>query len=289
MNKKEAVLVMDMDGTLLGENDRIHPEDIAILKNKDHLPVQFMIATGRSLSGARRALELNLLVRPDRPSSFPMALHNGGLQYLPGEVLFQSVTFPHDVRVSLACIAAVHAEATFLFQGNEKALRIGNTEDGDRGIADYGFEVVHATPQEVARFEFSKVLCLSRQRSIVEPIKLEFEQFRPNGNYGLGDGYEITPQGVDKAFGIRQLLKKMGLTGLPVIVAGDGQNDVSMFKMADYAFTPLNGHESIRALADVVFDKRPHGLLRPMLEKVFERNRVFQNMTLERFSTGKLV
>src|SRR5690606_28223099 len=122
-------------------------------------------------------------------------------------------------------------------------LQIGTTEDGDRGIAAYGFEPTPGTLQEIVSLEFSKAICLSRQRSILEAVAFELEKEPLNGNFSLEDVYEFTPQGVDKAFGIQQVLREMGLTGLPVAVVGDGQNDVSMFAMADYSFAPLNGHK----------------------------------------------
>lgn len=269
MSEPEFVLAVDLDGTLLAENDRMHPADIAFLK---HNPaIQLIIATGRPLSGVRRALELNHLIQPGQPCPYPLVLNNGAMQMLPGERLHQHIAFMSEVRAALAKIAGKHPEATFLFQGAYETWRVGQTRDGDVSIATYGYDPINTTAAEVAQLSFSKAMCLSLQRSILEVIEQEFNQSPVSGNFSLNDVYEVTPLGVDKAFGIERLLPALGLMDYPLVVAGDGENDVSMFATADYSFAPLNAHTHIRQIADVVFDRRPYGLLAPIMQMVEER------------------
>jgi HAD superfamily hydrolase (TIGR01484 family) len=269
MTRPEFVLAVDLDGTLLAENDRIHPADLEFLLNNP--PVQVIIATGRPWTGIRRVIELNGIAAADQTSRFPLVINNGAMQLLPGDKLHQHNAFVAEVRRGLAELAGDHPEATFIFQGAYDSWRIGHTHDGDLGVAAYGYQPLDTTPADAERLPFSKVLCISRDRPLLDAIARDMAQFPVSGNYSLNDIYEVTPRGVDKAFGIERLLPALGLMDYPLVVAGDGENDESMFAIADCSFAPLNATDRIRQMADVVFDRRPRGLLRPIYEMVMER------------------
>lgn len=63
---------------------------------------------------------------------------------------------------------------------------------------------------------------------------------------------EITPKGVDKASGMRELCGYLGINADQVIAFGDSGNDEAMLRWAGYSVAMGNAHENIKQIADYV-------------------------------------
>lgn len=264
MKSAQTVLAVDLDGTLLLENDRLHPQDTALLKRG--LPFTLIFATGRSLSGVRRPLVGNGLSNGG-PVNYPLVIHNGALSYLPGERLLEHLLFSHQVAAALVKVGLGHPEATFLFQGERQVWQLWDTPAGARGIEMYGFEPLMYQPDAAHLPAFSKWMCLSEQRSVLDSVANELEGLPIQGNYSLSNIYEATPQGVDKARGLKKIMVSLGLEEMRLIAVGDGDNDLGMFALADCSFALAHGSEHVRQKADYVIDSSENGLLGPILER----------------------
>lgn len=62
---------------------------------------------------------------------------------------------------------------------------------------------------------------------------------------------DVTPLGVDKAFGLKQALRDLGLSDARVIAIGDGLNDVPLLASAEVGIAVSNAHESLLQAATV--------------------------------------
>ena len=63
---------------------------------------------------------------------------------------------------------------------------------------------------------------------------------------------EITPPGVDKAFGLEQLLRYTGISREELICCGDGYNDISMLQFAGLGVAMENARDEVKAVADII-------------------------------------
>src|SRR5512138_2108879 len=89
------IVCFDMDGTLLDEQMRIHPRDIALLTRED-APALFVPSTGRPLISVRHAFAKNGMYE-SRRIPLHLVLQNGAVRMSPGEV---TVGYdPFDARV----------------------------------------------------------------------------------------------------------------------------------------------------------------------------------------------
>ena len=81
-------------------------------------------------------------------------------------------------------------------------------------------------------------------------------------------------QGVrDKLKKLDELLNILGLGYENVAVIGDDLNDYKILKKAALSFTPQNGSESIKEIADIVLKNRGgEGAVREMIEKILEKD-----------------
>ncbi|QKR00394.1 phosphoglycolate phosphatase [Metallosphaera tengchongensis] len=64
----------------------------------------------------------------------------------------------------------------------------------------------------------------------------------------------ILPPNVEKGSGLRIALKELNVEG-KVVAVGDAENDVSLFRVADYKVAVENALPEIKSLADFVLDK----------------------------------
>jgi len=114
----------------------------------------------------------------------------------------------------------------------------------------------------------TKVMVLSDRKQDLDAAAAAFAHLPIEGNYSLEDIYEVTPRGVNKGNGLKELLEILGWQDARLIVAGDGENDACMFSIADLSFAPVTGREFIREMADQVIDPGQNGLLAPILAQI---------------------
>jgi Cof subfamily protein (haloacid dehalogenase superfamily) len=265
MAKDQIVLAVDLDGTLVCDNDnRIHPQDIALLRAG--LPIRLILATGRSLMGARMPFEKSGLI--DRqPLQYPLVLNNGGLLCAVNQRVVAHFPFEQAVTDELIRVAFEHPELTFLLQGQTEVYQINSTESGMRAVNSYGF-IPSLFQPENRTMPISKLMALSDRKPDLEKVAAAFARLPLVGNYSRHDIYEVVPPGINKGEGLKKLLAILGLEDAILAVAGDGDNDACMIELADKSFAPLNGQDFIREMSDYVIDPRPHGLFAPILEKL---------------------
>ncbi len=266
MYKEKIVLAVDLDGTLIpNDENEIHPRDIEILRAG--LPFPLILATGRSLASTRYPFEKNGLL-DGQPLPYPLVLNNGALLYAPHEKIEARFPFDDQVAAEMIRIASGYKDATFLLQGIPEVYQLGETESGLRAIHKYGYAPIRYRPGQGA-VPLTKLMVLSDRRQDLDAMAAAFAHLPVEGNYSLNDIYELTPAGVNKGEGLKMLLDILGWPDVKLIAAGDGENDARMFSLADYSFATLNGRDFIREMADRVIDPRPHGLLTPILEKIW--------------------
>ncbi len=265
MAKEQIVLAVDLDGTLVFDNDNgFHPKDTALLKAG--LPVELILATGRSLMGARVPFQKNGLI-DGQPLAYPLVLNNGGLLCAANEQPVAHFPFPQAVTDELVQIASTLSEATFLLQGMSEVFQINETEAGLRALRGYGFSPSRFQPEN-RLVPISKLMALSDRKEDLDSVAAAFAHLPIEGNYSLHDIYEVAPAGVNKGGGLKKLLSILGLEMATLVVAGDGDNDAGMFAMADMSFAPITGRDFILDMADSLIDPRPRGLLTPILEQI---------------------
>lgn len=61
---------------------------------------------------------------------------------------------------------------------------------------------------------------------------------------------EITASGVDKATGVAEVARTLGIRPIDIVAIGDGRNDLGLFGYPGRAVAPANSHPSVLAAAD---------------------------------------
>lgn len=259
------ILCFDMDGTLLDEHGAIHPNDAALLGSPQPRAV-FIPCTGRPTSSVRFAFARAGLFL-DCPISFPMLLQNGALLMARGEHPLAFRAFETAVQRDLLALAQRFPEVTFLFLSSTGIYVLWPHPFGMALAASFGF-TVSPLAQAGSDVAFGKVMCMSESPAVLDALRASIASWPVESARSMPPLLEITNCGVDKGSGILALLEKLGLSGQPFYAAGDGENDLPLFRLAAASFAPSTAPASIQSAASHIIDVSRSGLLTAILEAI---------------------
>jgi len=257
------IICFYLDGTLFDPQGRIHSRDIAILTSESE--INFIIATGRSLQSVRAMFTKNDLFA-DARIPFPLVLLNGSVIYEQSKKLAGYFPFSSETQPQLIEIIQNFPQVSFyLFDVTEThllwptAFALDSAERFAMQSRPYKNDDSH--------YNFSKIMCVSEDNDLLQKIAQIIQDLEVEVSFSMEMLLEVTPQGIDKGSGLRQLLSLLNKTTENLFVAGDGENDLPLFDMAHYSFTPANSPEPVRIYADDIINTGKRGLLTQMLEK----------------------
>jgi len=265
MSDIKAVLCIDLDGTLVDSNQRVHPDDIRLLENfPKH--IQPILTTGRILHSARRVLQENGLFQSYR-FPLPGVFMNGGTAYLPDENLCTQHTFSPHTRETLLSLAHKYWQTSFTFFSLEVVYLVNANHLG-RHISRLHYLASRESATSELPRDIVKVMILDQDVEKLETIKRDIQDLDAEMAYSLSYAFEINPPGITKAGTLITLLKTMQMQALPVFVAGDAENDLSLFNIAKLSFVPDTANSAVQTHADHIIQYEKSGLLSPILEQI---------------------
>ena len=261
--EKQLVLCFDMDGTILDEHERFYPQDIPVLRAPPP-EVQFILATGRSLPSVLLTYVKNGLLETGQPLPYPAVCQNGAVNYLPGGLPHDHVTFKPDLVAEIIQRLEPYPQLTILLFLIENILSYRMTPYGKKMLDLYDLST-RDFDGGLNHLLVTKVMCISQDPAPLARLFQDAADLPVERTYSFNTILEFGPLGVHKAAGIDTLLRAMGLSRLPRYAAGDGMNDITMLRSADRTFAPDTASEYARSLAQVIVPVREQGLLAPML------------------------
>lgn len=259
----KPVLCFDFDGTLVDSEGVIHPRDVALLRQNEW--AHFLPATGRPLSAVRRAFARNGL--PWESIPFPLILQNGAVVYLPNEELFVLTPFHEAEQEPLLEACRRRPRVCSVLFGTENLEMLHPNPEGEKMIKRFDLEV-RPFDSAAPRQTYTKITFVSDSEEEIGALAEELNAFAVEASFSLPTVFEITREGVDKGQMLGRLLDTLGLENVPLVVAGDGENDLPLFPLADMTLCPAGAPESVCAASDGIIDVSATGILTPMLAAV---------------------
>lgn len=261
---RDLYLCFDLDGTLLDENGRIHPNDINLL-TAEKPSIIYVACTGRSLDSVKSTFSQNGLFI-DKNIPFPLVLLNGTLIYDSNEVLLDFNPFGKDEQLELINASQGFEEITYLYLTKDNTFVSGKNDFGLEMIRKYEFSPLPLDEWN-SNLPFSKVMCISNNGEQLRAFEIMLKNKSSNLEmaYSMPTIFEITPGCSNKGDGVRRLLNNSSHEKPLVIAAGDGGNDLSMVPLAEYFLVPSTAPIEIKNLATRVVDINKNGLLINMI------------------------
>lgn len=260
-----AVLCLDIDGTLTDHEGKIHSRDVEILKDFPD-SVQLMISTGRSLASARGVLR-DYDIYPTGPFPLPGVFMNGGVAMLPGEQPVVEYHLAPDLLHDLILIGQEFPNSAFTFFSVTKVFLLNSTHFG-KHVSYRDFLSAQEVSQSQIPDQIVKVMVIEEDPAIMAEIRVRTQDLQAEMGLSLPYLFEINPPGVNKGKTLKQLLPLLGMAHLPVYAAGDGENDLRLTALTEKFYAPATAYEHVREQADQVIDRRKEGLLAPILAEI---------------------
>ena len=250
------VIATDMDGTLLDLKGQLDlPRLEKILDKLDHRGVRFVIATGNEVHRMRQLLG-HLAER------VVLVVANGA-RIFENDQLIQVQTW-NDAMVD---------RALGHFKGREcqdqfvvTAMNGGFVKEGtvftelDKFMTPEMIEKLYQRMQFVDEFDsnlFGGVLKMSmvvgeeRSDSVLQEINDLFDGHVRAVSSGYGC-IDILQDGIHKAWGLEELLKRWNLKPEQIMAFGDSENDIEMLELAGISYAMENAEDRVKEIATEV-------------------------------------
>jgi Cof subfamily protein (haloacid dehalogenase superfamily) len=269
-------LVLDIDGTLLDNAERIHPHTRVALDRARAAGVTVMLATGRSHGGAR---EITRELALDTPA----IVFNGAAVYCPIEDrLIEQTVLPQSVVVALLAHARDTGVLAVVAHAEGQLARAARTPEEARVLAD--FRQLRVTDEaELHRPEAIRVTLLSErhvdslalhaavQRVVGRPAYLTHFALAALPRFADSpmQVVDVQPQCAGKAHAFVVLSARFGIAAARVVAVGDASNDVPMLRGAGLAVAMGNATQDAKRDAHRVIGDNNGNALATLIEELF--------------------
>jgi len=252
------LVVFDLDGTLLNGNSVVSPRTAETLRLLTERGIAYTVATGRMRQGSRQLLAAHGF-------QLPQIFKNGVMTWCPraGDYSHVSLLTPGEI---LHVMHAVDAQGItpFVFTLQPDG-RQGLYHSGTRNAVEerlLGYFTGHAEvvvrpvgelPADAAITNISALGAAAQVAAVERLVENEPHLVAFAGTAIEGDHLvwiDIHHGEASKGPAVTRLREELGATR--VICFGDGDNDLSMFLMADECYAPDNAKPEIKAVATAV-------------------------------------
>lgn len=243
-----ALVVSDVDGTLVTTDKQLTPATIDAVKRLDAAGIAFTVASARPPIGFKALVEpLNLRL--------PMGAFNGGTLVGPDLVPFSQTLIPEETaRAAVEHLLRAGIDV-WVFAGGTWTLR-----DPEAPYTDLERRTLGVDPVVVGDFgpllgAAQKIVgvCgdadrLARAEAQLSAALGERAAIERSQAYYL----DITPPGVSKGGFVLQMSRRFGIAPERIATLGDAGNDVAMFRVSGRSIAMGNAKAEVRAAASAV-------------------------------------
>jgi Cof subfamily protein (haloacid dehalogenase superfamily) len=239
--------VFDLDGTLMGADQKIQPRVAQAVAQTQAQGVIVTLATGRMFAATERfARELNITA--------PLICYQGGwVQALDGPVLRRSTLPTALARDAIALGVAngwhvlLYAEGRLFVEEFLHPVPFYDALLGSGVTVGESWDTILATHAGV-----DKVLYVADPEEI--PLMAVTLQDRFTGVAEVVRSHamfiEVVPLGVDKGAAVAWLAQHFDIAQAEVLAAGDQENDIAMIKWAGVGVAMGNATPAVQQVAD---------------------------------------
>lgn len=243
--------VSDLDGTLLGSNERISEYTCGVINSLTQKGMIFSYATARSLVTAKK-------VTRGLWAKIPLIVYNGGFimdnvteEILEEEYFDSSVRAVLDELFAAGIYPIVYA---YIDRAEKFSVIPERCTRGERIFLDSRRDDIRTNlvsgPEELKKGDIFYITCIDEP----EKLKSFYERYRSvyhcvyqRDIYSREQWLEIMPRAATKANAVLRLKSMLGCDR--IIAFGDGKNDIDMFEIADECYAVQNAHEALKEKA----------------------------------------
>ena len=269
------VIATDMDGTLLDPKGQLDlPRLEKILDKLDQCDIRFVIATGNEVHRMRQLLG-HLAER------VVLVVANGARIFENNELIQAQTWDDAMVDRALAHFKGRECQDQFVVTAmNGGFVKTGTVfTELDKFMTPEMIEKLYQRMNFVDEFDpnlFGGVLKMSmvvgeeRSKSVLQEINDLFDGHVRAVSSGYGC-IDILQDGIHKAWGLVELLKRWNLKPEQIMAFGDSENDIEMLELAGISYAMENAEEAVKRVATKVAPANSQAGVYKVLENWLER------------------
>ena len=250
---KIKLIAMDMDGTLLDDEQRIPAANLTALKDAVSQGVCIAICSGRSANDVSYfasdaglndcvIISLNGACCLEAPHKKPYSLHT-----VPPPVADRVTEILLRHGVTFACF---QQSRVIVLQNDHKAEKLNwgthVARDNVNAYA-YGVEALEKFKVEgICKFVYIDEDCSPRIEQVRQEL-LPLEGLFVTSSWS--NNLELMPQGVSKGVALRELAQRLSIAQAEVMAMGDYDNDLDMIEYAGFGVAMGNASEHVKQAA----------------------------------------
>ena len=269
INNRYRLLVVDIDGTLLGKNGTISAEDREALARAGALGIPVSLSTGRAMQASRRFI--NQLSLDGYHIFFDGALvsnpNNGEevyVQPLDKMAVRQAVEFAHLNEINIEFYSATHYFAERESWSTDIRRQFFGIEPTTVDFTNLWQQerIVKGTLTIRSAEERAKANRFCRQFEDVFHFSLAKSPAYPDVDF-----INVLAPGVSKKAALEALASHLEVSMSEIMAIGDGTNDVSLLSAVGLAVAMGNAPDEVKAVAEYTTLDVDHNGVAAAIEK----------------------
>lgn len=239
-------VVTDLDGTIVRDDGTVSPRMAAAAAKLRDAGIPLIAATARTPAGLRALTDLD--------GVFELAVcSTGAIGLAAGETLWQQRFAEHEVRAVVEAAYRIPGAGVGAYDGEQWLMT--EVYATHRGWQSKGPHTIVEIEQVLLSTGTSMAVCV--------PGLTPFAVIEMLTAHGIGaqtanlttagrNVVDITPPGVDKAFGAARALERIGVDPAQAVAFGDMPADIPMLKFVGCGVAVGEHHPDVVAAADYV-------------------------------------
>ena len=269
--KSYKLMAFDLDGTLLGEDGKIHPRNLEALGKVHSMGIPLVVATGRIYPGARLFADQ---LDPEAPviSMNGAYIAAGGTLIhkveIPVEQCFEAVDFLSargvywHVYLENGLIASELAHGALYYHNLNKTLPPERVLPID--IPENPVKALKSRKDGILKF-----IVMSEDANMLQQAIPFFTQHNLSITSSWHNNFEVMAPGIHKGFGLSAVCSFLGIQPSECIAFGDNRNDLELLETAGFAVAMENAEREIKAAADMIAPHYTKGGVGAAVEELF--------------------
>jgi len=246
---KISLVVTDVDGTLVNMKKQLTPGAIAAVQRLHDAGIAFSICSSRPPFGLRAMLDSLKL-------KLPFGGYNGGAIVEPDFTVVEQTLMPPDAVKLAVEFFQKNGIDPWLFVGSEWLIA---NPDGDH--VDLETYTISTPPTVVPKFEekhfqaVGKMVGPSKDHPKIARVVDELQAaFGGRAHAARSQAYycDVIPPGISKGRLVQVLAERVGVPREEIMVLGDMENDLEMFRNAGFGVAMGNASDAVKSIAQAV-------------------------------------
>lgn len=268
---KYELLVLDIDGTVTNSEKKVLPKTREAIIRAQKKGVKVVLASGRPPEGVYPiAEELKL----ERYGGSYILAFNGGriMDFRTRKCVFEK-QIPRHIPGRLWREAAPYGVGVAVYK--EGAIVAATDPDDfmkmESKVSGLPIEIRGSFGQYL-EFPVNECLITGDPEILetIEPMLARQHMHEAQVFHSEPFYLEVTPKNVNKAYGLKHLLKLLDIPREKMLCCGDSYNDIAMLQYAGKGVAMANGVEEVKMIADVVTENdNDHDGIAEVIDRFF--------------------